>query len=75
MIDVSLVVAVIVGVVEAIKRTGYVAPRFSAVLAIALGIAFSHLFGEGDAMVRVFEGLMAGLMAAGLYSGAKAALK
>ena len=69
--------AVIAGLVEAAKRAGFPA-RFAAVLAVALGAAAGAvlpLAGEGLSTVEsVFVGVAAGLSAAGLYSGAKAAV-
>jgi hypothetical protein len=70
-------VAVIAGLVEAVKRAG-LPTRFAAVLAVVLGaVAGLVLPIGGDELSTaeaVFVGVAAGLSAAGLYSGAKATL-
>lgn len=66
----SGLVVVIVGVVEAIKRALNLDSRFAPLLAIALGIgALGSL--DGFSTVAIFEGIVAGLAASGLYSGVK----
>ena len=75
MMDVTLMVGVIVGVVQVVKQTGYVSKRFAGLFAIVLGLGLSNLFGDGEVTVRLFEGLMAGLMASGAWSSTKAVLK
>jgi len=74
MFDIVIVVAVIIGVVEAIKRTGFVDSKWSAVLAIVLGVAWAW-FSDGSSAEALFGGVIAGLTAAGLFSGAKATLR
>jgi len=75
MLEISLIVGLVTGLVEVVKRTGYVDKKFSALLALFIGIAIANLFGEGDATERLFEGVVVGLMASGLYSGGKSLLK
>ena len=64
-------VPVIVGLVQAIKKTGYVKSRFLPLLAIALGIVGAWLL-TGFSSLDVIQGIIAGLSASGLWSGSKA---
>jgi len=75
MFELTAIVAIIVGVTEAIKRTGYLPAKFAALVAIVLGVGAMFIVGDGEAGTKVFEGIIAGLSAAGLYSGTKATLK
>ena len=73
MIETTVVIAVIVGVVEAIKKLG-MSSKFAPALSLALGVvAIAAL--DGFTAINVFAGLIAGLSAAGLYSGGKTILK
>lgn len=62
----AIVLPVVIGLVEAIKRAG-LSSRYSPIVSILLGVVLMYLFG-GD----IWEGLLAGLSASGLYSGVKA---
>lgn len=70
MIEASIIIALIVGIVEAAKRTG-MDSRWAPILAIVLGVAYSFGMTEVDVAVNVVEGIIYGLTAAGLYSGTK----
>lgn len=73
MIEVGVIAAVIVGVVEAIKRTGYLSSKWAALVAIVLGVVWFYFMGESPELAnRIIEGVITGLTAAGLYSGGKA---
>lgn len=74
MFELTAVVAVIVGVVEAIKRTGYLTSQWAALVAIALGVLTFIFIGEATLGINAFMGVIAGLSASGLYSGTKATL-
>lgn len=73
MLELSIAVIIIVGVTEAVKRTGRLTSQWSAVFAIVLGVVIMT-FSGGDATWtdKILEGIVAGLTAAGLYSGTKA---
>lgn len=70
------VVAVIVGLVSAAKYAGLPArwsPLLSIVLGVAVDMAFkSTLLGAVSVGASVFYGIVSGLTASGVYSGAKA---
>lgn len=74
MVEVMVSGAIIVGLVEAIKRTGYLTSKWSAIVAIIIGVAYFLATGEADVTGNVIEGIISGLTAAGLYSGARATL-
>jgi hypothetical protein len=69
----AVMVAAIMGVVEAIKRAGLEA-KFAPLVAIALGIGLAILAVVGGLLetnfwAAEFYGIVAGLSAVGLYSG------
>lgn len=75
MIEISIIVAVVVGLTEAIKILG-LPSRFSPIVSIALAISLSFLTNTTGLATQIvlFDGLLIGLMASGLYSGAKATI-
>ena len=73
MITIAIVVPVIIALVSIIKGVG-MDSKYAPILAILLGIAFLLSGGEGTTFMKIFEGILAGLSASGLYSGAKATL-
>lgn len=75
MLEIAFVSAVIIGMVEAFKRSKLLSSRFSPLVAITLGIVFMYFGSDGDTFNRIIEGVIAGLTASGLYSGTKATLK
>ncbi len=74
MMDVTLAIPVVVALVEGAKMTG-MDKKYSFILSVALGLVLFYLFGVGELGARMFEGLLAGLSASGLYSGVKTAVK
>ena len=70
MVETAILIAVIVGLAEAIKRAFKLPSRFAPLIAIALGILATVSFSGLDPMV-VFQGVVAGLSASGLYSGTR----
>lgn len=74
MIETSIVIAVIVGVVEVIKQAFNLPTRLAPLVSLVLGvIAFGFL--DSFTAQTIFTGLIAGLSASGLYSGVKANLQ
>lgn len=71
--DMTLLVAAIIGLTEASKRSG-LSSKWAPLVSIALGIGFNFAFGEGEVSELLLEGIMLGLSAAGLYSGTKAVI-
>lgn len=65
-----------VGVVQAIKETGYLEGRFaslvSIVVAVALTVIAAFTLGSGFDNDAILLGVMYGLAASGLYSGVQA---
>ena len=74
MIDLTIAVPVIVAIVSAAKTAG-LPSKIAALLSILLGVVGFYFIGSADLAANVFSGIVAGLTASGLYSGAKATLK
>lgn len=70
MIETAVLIAAIVGVTQAIKGVG-LPSNFAPFVAIALGVVTMIAF-SGLEPQPIFDGVIAGLTAAGLYSGVKA---
>jgi hypothetical protein len=64
------VVPFIMAIVEGVKRAGFPA-KWSPVLSVGLGIGGGLLIHPGDVAQGVVIGIVLGLTASGLYSGAK----
>jgi len=63
-------IAVIVGLVQAIKNFG-LELRYAPLLSVFLGLGSAFLFPEATLGLTIFRGLVIGLSASGLYSGVK----
>lgn len=74
MIDFTIMVPVILAVVSGVKQAG-MPSRFAPVLSIVLGMGAFYFLADGEIGVRLFEGLVAGLSASGLYSGVKTTMQ
>lgn len=68
MIDLTLAVPVIVALVQGIKGLG-LESKYAFLVSIALGMVGFYFLGDGEVGTRLFEGLVSGLSASGLYSG------
>ena len=66
-----ILVPIIVGLVQACKELGLTS-RYAPLLSVLLGIAGAFLLGSGSN--AVLQGIVAGLSAAGLWSGTKATI-
>lgn len=66
--------AIIVGLVEVLKRAG-TPDRFLPALDVALGILFTWLIAPTDPRMMVVEGIVLGLSAGGLYDLGKEPVK
>lgn len=72
--DITIAVPLIIAIVSAIKTAG-MSSRYAPILSICLGVGLFYFFGDNfDVVDSIFIGLIAGLSASGLYSGAKASL-
>lgn len=74
MIDITIAVPVIIALVEAFKYAG-LSSKLAPIVSVILGVAGFYFFGVDDLQVRLFEGLISGLTASGLYSGTKTLTK
>ena len=74
MLEMTIVVAIIVGLIQAIKGALDMPSRFAPLLAIVLGVGYTIFFGDISLQEEIFTGIVAGLTASGLYSGGKATL-
>lgn len=74
MFDVSLqfivLIPIVLGVVQAAKSAG-LPSRYAALVSIALGVLGAYTLG-GFSNLNLVQGIIAGLSAAGLWSGTKA---
>lgn len=68
-----ILIPIILGVVEAIKRIG-VPSNYSALVAVVVGVGVSVLL-SGVTVISIFVGVLLGLSASGLWSGTKATFK
>ncbi|MDF2532831.1 MAG: hypothetical protein K0R80_432 [Clostridia bacterium] len=67
----SIIVPIIMSIVELAKSVG-VPKKFSALLSVIIGIVIGIFYLHPlDLKLGVFEGIVYGLTASGLYSGAK----
>ena len=69
----AILIPIILGVVEAVKRMG-VPSKYSAAVAVVVGVGVSILL-SGVTTVSIFVGVLLGLSASGLWSGTKATFK
>ena len=72
MIETSLIIAVIIGLVQAVKQFG-LKSKHAPLLAVLFGVVAA--FGvaqEATLGLTVFNGIVLGLSSAGLYSGTRA---
>lgn len=77
-IDFGLLVLIVMGIVEAVKRAG-LWKRYVPVLSIVLGIAAALVVGFGSGELAtgevIMQGIIIGLSACGLWSGTKTFIK
>ena len=66
MIETAIIAAIVLGLVEAVKRTNKVSEIYLPIVAIVIGIAITGLSTMGGTEF-VFNGIIAGLSAVGLY--------
>jgi hypothetical protein len=71
MLDVTIGMAFVVGFVQVAKMSG-LKRRFIPAFTLIISVALFYLMGTGELTERVFQGLIAGFSAMGLWSGTKA---
>ena len=70
----ATIIAITIGVVEAVKRTDFLKDRFKSLFAIAVAIIVTFVstkFSLEDWHLTLIQGLSVGLMSTGLFSTAK----
>jgi len=76
MLESSIAIALVLGIVEAFKRAFKIQSRYIPLISLAVGTAFALIFREDLSIAEsVFTGIVIGLSSAGLYSGTKATIK
>lgn len=70
MIETTVLVASIIGIVQVIKSAFNFPSRFVPILALTLGVVATTVY-QGFGQEVVFAGIVAGLSASGLYSSVK----
>ncbi len=63
-------VALTIGIVWAVRQTGYLPDRFVPILSLAIGCGWAAFLGATGADIAI-NGVMIGLMASGAWSGGK----
>lgn len=69
----TIMIGAIIGISEIFKKSG-VSSKFIPIINLILGIVLCSLYSShllGDIYLDVFQGIIIGLTASGLYSGAK----
>lgn len=67
----SIIIPIIIAVVELFKGLG-VPTKFSALISVLVGVVVGLIYlHPGDVKYGIFDGVIYGLTAAGLYSGTK----
>jgi len=72
-ITIVSIVAAIMGIVQVLKVSG-LPTRFAPLTSLVIGIAFLIYFNHGFDSQALFDGIVAGLMACGLWAGTKTTL-
>lgn len=73
LMGVAVLSPIAMGLTEAAKRTGRVTERWAPLVAVGVSVAAAFIFPPvADVRQEVATGVLAGLSAAGLYSGGKA---
>lgn len=77
MVKPEVIVALVMALVEALKRKAGLSTRWAPVASLALAGLLNTgnaWLGDGDLLKGLLDGLLLGLVASGVYSGAKATL-
>jgi hypothetical protein len=74
LLEEAIMLPVIIGLVEVVKRVG-LSSKWSPIAAILISIGFGLLGTYVSTFDLIVEGIITGLTAVGLYSGARATLK
>lgn len=69
--DLTIVIALVIGMTQVIKKGTGITRRYVPLLAVGLGIVIAFLVAKEVSLEAVLGGLIAGLSSMGLYSGGK----
>lgn len=76
MLELSIIIALTVGLTETVKRAFKVPSRFAPLVSLVFGISLAFLNNPGVSVSDIIlAGVIVGLTASGLYSGGKATIK
>ena len=70
--ETTILIAIVVGLTEVIKRSAGINTRYIPLVSLALAIGLAFLGAEAPVSNIIFTGIIVGLSASGLYSGGKA---
>ena len=70
MIETSIGLAVVIALAELIKRMGF-NTKYIPLVNLVLGVLFSAVYSGFDFKAAIFNGIVIGLTASGMYSGVK----
>jgi Phage holin. len=71
MFDIALIIAVVVALVELVKRMNIVPTKFLPLLSLAFGLLAGLIYLGGSFKEKLFYGIVIGLSAAGLFDQSK----
>ena len=66
-----MLVPVVVGVTELVKRAGFFSAKLHPLVSLVLGVASAFLMPAETVQMTIIGGVVVGLMASGLYSATK----
>lgn len=75
MFEIAIIIAVIVGLVQLVKKINFLPARYLPVLSLVLGVAAGIFYIPGTVEERIMYGLMIGLSSAGLFDQSKIVTK
>ena len=74
-LSVAVAVPIVIGLTEVIKKTINIPDRFNPIIALFLGIMSGFAIYRYDIGFAVFNGVIIGLSASGLYRGTEVVIK
>lgn len=71
MFEIGMIIAVVIALVELMKRMEFVSTKFLPLASLLLGVFAGLIYLEGELKEKVFYGMMIGLSASGLFDQTK----
>lgn len=71
MFDIAMFIAVVVALVELVKRMDVVPAKFLPLVSLGFGLLAGIVYLDGELKTKVFYGVMIGLSASGLFDQSK----